>query len=202
MAANNLFRHNEFNANKEASPGFFEDNGRVKPIKLQGVPSEGFIMPIDSLYKWLDFIGESHEVVTNLKEGTEFDSLDKHILCKKYAVNPPKTSGNSSRQVQQWCKDKGLTPVTELYYGYAKDLYPDISISEHWNENFIQRLAEDKNFFMEELSLECHNDVPHEGIVIRIENGLSEAYKLKCFRFLGEESKSLDKGEVDIESDQ
>lgn len=26
-AANNLFRHNEFNANKEASPGFFEDNG-------------------------------------------------------------------------------------------------------------------------------------------------------------------------------
>lgn len=42
--------------------------GRVKPIKLQGVPSEGFIMPIDSLYKWLDFIGESHEVVTNLKE--------------------------------------------------------------------------------------------------------------------------------------
>lgn len=90
MAANNLFRHNEFNANKEASPGFFEDNGRVKPIKLQGVPSEGFIMPIDSLYKWLD-----------LKEGTEFDSLDKHILCKKYVVNPPKTSGNSSRQAKQ-----------------------------------------------------------------------------------------------------
>lgn len=82
LAANNLFRHNEFNANKEASPGFFEDNGRVKSIKLQGVPSEGFIMPIDSLYKWLDFIGESHEVVTNLKEGTEFDSLNKHILVR------------------------------------------------------------------------------------------------------------------------
>ena len=52
---------------------------------------------------------------------------------------------------------------------------------------------------MEELSPTCHNDVPHEGIVIRIENGLSEAYKLKCFRFLGE---SLDKGEIDIEADQ
>ena len=108
----------------------------------------------------------------------------------------------SARQVQQWCKDKGLTPVTELYYGYAKDLYPDISVSEHWNENFIQRLAEDKNFFMEELSPECRNDVPHEGIVIRIEDGLSGAYKLKCNRFLFAESKALDKGEVDIESDQ
>lgn len=103
----------------------------------------------------------------------------------------------SARQVQQWCKDKGLTPVTELYYGY-----PDISVSEHWNENFIQRLAEDKNFFMEELSPECHNDVPHESIVIRIEDGLSGAYKLKCNRFLFAESKALDKGEVDIEFDQ
>lgn len=108
----------------------------------------------------------------------------------------------SARQVQQWCKDKGLTPVEQLYYGYAKDLYPELDETEHWNENFIQKLANDKRFYMEELSPTCHNDVPHEGIVIRIENGLSEAYKLKCFRFLGEESKSLDKGEIDIEADQ
>lgn len=390
LAANNLFRHNEFNANKEASLGFFEDNGRVKPIKLQGVPSEGFIMPIDSLYKWLDFIGESHEVVTNLKEGTEFDSLDKHILCKKYVVNPPKTSGNSSRQakqpkgisklvenqfrfhydtvlikkcpwvikpndiisitskvhgtsgisadvlcerpkkwyervfefltrkeidntrydylwssrsvvknpyynettnggfygvdvwkfaddvvrphlqkgmtayyeivgylpnggaiqklggkafdygfeppksveeykygenfgiqiyrltytnpdgrvyefsarqVQQWCTKEGLKPVEEYYYGYAKDLYPELSLTEHWNENFIQKLASDKNFFMECESPTCNNKVPHEGVVIKIENSLSEAYKLKCIKFLEGESKSLDKGEVDIETE-
>ncbi len=74
--------------------------GRVKPIKLQGVPSEGFIMPIDSLYKWLDFIGESHEVVTNLKEGTEFDSLDKHILCKKYVVNSLLDKYNSGVKIK------------------------------------------------------------------------------------------------------
>ena len=83
--------------------------------------------------------------------------------------------------------------------GYTISVSKD---TEHWNENFIQRLAEDKNFFMEELSPECHNDVPHEGIVIRIEDGLSGAYKLKCNRFLFAESKALDKGEVDIESDQ
>lgn len=99
-------------------------------------------------------------------------------------------------------KDKGLIPVEQLYYGYAKKLYPELDETEHWNENFIQKLANDKRFHMEELSPTCHNDVPHEGIIIRIENGLSEAYKLKCFRFLGEESKSLDKGEIDIEADQ
>lgn len=74
-----------------------------------------------------------------------------------------------------------------------------INQSSKFNVNYA---ANDKRFYMEELSPTCHNDVPHEGIVIRIENGLSEAYKLKCFRFLGEESKSLDKGEIDIEADQ
>lgn len=396
LAANNLLRDKERNADKEATPGFFEDNGRVKIIKLQQVPSEGFIMPVDSLYKWLDFVGCKHEVITNMEIGTDFDSLDKSMLVQKYVVKRSQTPGPgnkqkqakqpkgldklvenqfrfhydtvlikkcpwvikpedlisittkvhgtsgisadvlcarplswkdkiakwlsdvptvkydelwssrkvvknqyynkevnggyygcdiwgeahkvlrpyltkgltlyyeiigylptgaaiqsmsgkafdygydlpifdpatqtykceygvnygiqiyritytnpdgivyefSARQVQQWCKDKGLVPVTELYYGYAKDLYPDLSTSEHWNENFIERLANDKNFYMEELSPTCHNDVPHEGIVIRNENGRSEAFKLKCIRFLEGESKALDRGEVDIESDQ
>ena len=61
----------------------------------------------------------------------------------------------SARQVQQWCKDKGLTPVEQLYYGYAKDLYPELDETEHWNENFIQKLANDKRFYMEELSPTC-----------------------------------------------
>lgn len=107
----------------------------------------------------------------------------------------------SARQVQQWCVKEGLKPVEEYYYGYAKDLYPDLSVSEHWNENFLQRLASDKNFFMECESPTCNNKVPHEGIVIKIENSLSEAYKLKCIKFLEGESKSLDKGEVDIETE-
>lgn len=338
LSANNQFRHIELNADKEAAPGYFEDNGRVKIIKLQGHVSEGFIMSIESITKWISSLGHT-ESITGIDAGTEFDRVGNLFICKKYVVKN-RTSGSSNktrtgkqpkglsklvdnqfrfhydtvlikkcpwivkpndiisivsegyygcdvwgeahkvlqpfltkgltlyyeiigwlptggaiqsmggkaydygydmpiwdpttqttpykynvhfgirvyritytnpdgivyefsaRQVQQWCKDKGLTPVTELYYGYAKDLYPDISVSEHWNENFIQRLAEDKNFFMEELSPECHNDVPHEGIVIRIEDGLSGAYKLKCNRFLFAESKALDKGEVDIESDQ
>lgn len=107
----------------------------------------------------------------------------------------------SARQVQQWCVKEGLKPVEEYYYGYAKDLYPELSLTEHWNENFIQKLASDKNFFMECESPTCNNKVPHEGVVIKIENSLSEAYKLKCIKFLEGESKSLDKGEVDIETE-
>ena len=63
----------------------------------------------------------------------------------------------------------------------------------------MARLANDKNFNMEMNSPSCNNKVPHEGLVIKIENMKSEAFKLKCFKFLDKEGKELDKGETNIE---
>lgn len=409
LSANNLFRDKEKNTNKEEG-GFFEDSCRVKALRLQNYPSEGFIMPVESLYTWLTSLGFTGSIITNLAPGVEFDCIDDKVLCKKYIPKNSKTPGQpgnggkitkklnrgidkvidnqfrfhydttlikkcphviepnslisitakvhgtsgisayvlcakdicvatkatvwisnyilnpiwrllgmgrnvsnaqtedydylwssrsvvknqyynpqvtegyygvdiwkyadevvrphlvkgmtayyeiigflpnggaiqkaggkafdygymppkegesytygkhfgiqiyrvtytnpdgvvyefSARQVQQWCTKHGLDPVEQYYYGYAKDLYPDLGIFNHWNENFMARLANDKNFYMEMESPTCTNDVPHEGIVIKIENSLSEAYKLKCFKFLEKESKALDKGEIDIESE-
>lgn len=105
----------------------------------------------------------------------------------------------SAREVQQWCKINGLIPVEEFYYGYAKDLYKDLDITEHWQENFIDRLANDKNFYMELNSPDCTNKVPHEGIVIKKEDMIPAAVKLKCFAFLNKEQQQLDAGESNIE---
>lgn len=128
---------------------------------------------------------------------------EKHFKVRVYRVTLTNVDGIvhefSAREVQQWCKQVGLTPVTEYYYGCAKDLYPDLNPSEHWTENFMARLANDKNFNMELNSPSCNNKVPHEGIVIKIENMKSEAFKLKCFKFLDKEGKELDKGENNIE---
>ena len=44
LAYGNLYRHTEKNNKPEAKAGFFEDNGRVKAIKLRGIVSEGFLM--------------------------------------------------------------------------------------------------------------------------------------------------------------
>ena len=41
----NLYKHKELNKNSEQS-GMFEDNGRVKAIRLRGEISEGFIIPV------------------------------------------------------------------------------------------------------------------------------------------------------------
>ena len=128
-----------------------------------------------------------------------------HFKVLVYRITMTNADGNvhefSAREVQQWCQYNGLTPVTEYYYGYAKDLYPDLNPDEHWNKNFLQRLANDKNFNMEMNSPTCNNKVPHEGIVIKSENMKSEAFKLKCFKFLDKEGKALDKGESNIEDE-
>jgi tRNA-binding EMAP/Myf-like protein len=103
----------------------------------------------------------------------------------------------SPRQVQQWCNKVGLIPVTELYYGKAIDLYGHFDNSE----SFIEELSQDKNFYMEMNSPDCVNKVPHEGIVIKIDDGIARAFKLKTFAFLNKEQVLLDKGEENIEDE-
>lgn len=104
----------------------------------------------------------------------------------------------SAREVQVWCKNRGLTPMLEYYYGRAGDLYGDHT-PEDFSKNFMLALANDKSFHMEENSPECNNKVPHEGIVIRKESMRPEAWKVKCFKFLGKEQEALLSGEDNIE---
>ena len=136
------------------------------------------------------------------KEGEKYE-LGKHFDIYVYRVTMTNVDGKvhefSAKEVQQWCMFTGLQSVKEWYYGYADDLYSDLAPSEHWNENFLQRLANDKQFHMELNSPSCANKVPHEGVVIKMENMKSEAFKLKCFKFLDKEGKELDNGEVNIE---
>ena len=136
------------------------------------------------------------------KEGDKYQH-GVHFKVLVYRLTYTNVDGNvhefSAKEVQQWSKFMGLTPVMEYYYGYASELYPDLKADEHWNENFLARLANDKNFHMECDSPTCDNKVPHEGVVIKVENMKSEAFKLKCFKFLDKEGKALDKGELNIE---
>ena len=50
-------------------------------------------------------------------------------------------------------------------------------------------------------SPDCVNKVPHEGIVIKIDDGIARAFKLKTFAFLNKEQVLLDKGEENIEDE-
>lgn len=116
----------------------------------------------------------------------------------------------SPLEVQTWCKNHDLRACEQFYYGPAGDLYPDLYQTinsedrlyvEDWNMQFIEHLANDKNFYMEEYSPDCVNKVPHEGIVLKKDDMVSRAWKLKTFMHLNSEQADLDKGESNIEDE-
>lgn len=92
-------------------------------------------------------------------------------------------------------------PITIFYHGTLSDLYPDLSLTEHWHENVLEAMRADKKHFgMEKNEPMCNNKVPREGIVIRkCDDEFVEAFKLKCAKFLERERAEIDNGEVDME---
>lgn len=90
LSANNLLRDKTQNRVKEIA-GFFEENGRVRAVKLRGEKSEGFFIPIESLKPML--AGEYDE--RHFPVGLEFDTINGNTVCKKYVI-PVRGSGLSN----------------------------------------------------------------------------------------------------------
>ena len=87
-----------------------------------------------------------------------------------------------------------------MFYGTLAELYPEISTEEHWHENVLEALKNEKKFLMEEMEPMCINKVPREGFVIRkAHDPIKEAWKLKTVKFSFREASQMDAGEVDME---
>ena len=96
----------------------------------------------------------------------------------------------------------------EMYYGNLSNIYTKEEIPHDFNfgTSFFNKIKNDKIFSMETIDTECKGvSVPFEGLVFRFESSnyidKISSYKLKCFRFLELESKSLDKDITDIETE-
>lgn len=114
----NLYRHTDKNSNPEKS-GFFEDNGRVKAIKLKGLISEGFLLPYEIFSNFIvDYTNkELNDVVSN----TEFDSVEDNgkefWICKKYIIKSTQhySNGPSAKQ------PKGISKIVEDQFRFHYD---------------------------------------------------------------------------------
>lgn len=107
-------------------------------------------------------------------------------------------------QVKERCTELGVEHVPEIMYGEA-DLFAGAGEAtgfdlDEWQKQYLEYLRQ--KFVYDQDSQFCTNKVPEEGICLRKEGLNIEVFKLKSFRFLEYETKSLDKGEVDIETEQ
>lgn len=117
----------------------------------------------------------------------------------------------SARNLQQYCRSRGLFSVIEDFYGTVYDFTTYLCNNPHevnldpevesgpFEEHFLKCLI---SRYLERPCGWCNNKVPAEGIVVRIDQPEFEAYKLKSLAFLTHETKMLDEGVADIESEQ
>lgn len=101
--------------------------------------------------------------------------------------------------VEERAKQLNVKSALTLYYGPAVDVYPDITAQslELWQDQFLKKLQEE---YLEKDCIFHPKGVAAEGICIRKEGLILDTFKLKSFRFFEHETKLLDKGEEDIES--
>jgi hypothetical protein len=104
----------------------------------------------------------------------------------------------SAKQVNRWCKEHGILPVPELFYGKAKE-FLDVNEDEFNTDYLLEKII--KEFLKGDCYI-CKNKVPMEGIVVRVDKLNGQAFKLKNFAFSQRETKAHDKGETNIEDTQ
>ncbi len=123
--------------------------------------------------------------MTNEGSVREFDIWEVVEFTNKLVAEHPQIKNN-------------IFNLPLLYHGRLCDLYPDIDVANHWHENFVARLKQEKDLFkMECKEPLCKNSVWREGIIIRVENDpIKEAFKLKCANYLKTESDDISKGVV------
>ena len=102
LFTNNLYNNSLLNSNAreedaEQHKGFFEKTGRVRMIKLRGVPSYGFLFRKSSLVK---LYPELERIDLDQYVGTSFDTVCGDILVKSYVpyIKHTTTTSRTSRR--------------------------------------------------------------------------------------------------------
>ena len=131
------------------------------------------------------------------------DEVKSKLMVYRITVNDQELEISDVIAFGQYLKDYLGDVIIDfplLYHGTLAELYPEISTTEHWHENVLEALKNEKKFLMEEMEPMCINKVPREGFVIRKANDpIKRAFKLKTTKFFEREAKQIDNGEVDIE---
>jgi hypothetical protein len=130
-----------------------------------------------------------------------------HYKVYVYRITFTNEDGNVSelswKQIKSYCDYFGIRYVPEYYFGKLIDFdksFKKIKSDDEFNEAVIKILEEK---YLEKYCEFCGNKVPSEGIVLRVDKLFNfDAYKLKSFAFMLNETKNLDDNVIDIESEQ
>lgn len=146
----------------------------------------------------------------------DYGNRPKHSFLMIYRITTDESNGKREWEISE-VKDftinlmkilpkseyLSIHPIDILAEDSLRNLYPNVSVSGHWNEDIIDALRKDEKLGFEKMEPLCRNKVPREGIVVRkIGDVIPEAWKLKAIAFLNKEAKEIDKGNTNMEMNQ
>lgn len=104
---NNLIRKKDENGNNIG--GYLDpDKRNITAVKLRGEKSEGLVMPIETLSKYVD--------INTLKDGDKITVLNGHKICCKYIPHNKRRRNNTPQTVKKTKQQK-----EKITYSYFKE---------------------------------------------------------------------------------
>lgn len=149
-------------------------------------------------YEIVGYIPSSSSPIQRIK-GCDYNYGCAHGEYKIAVYRITLTSGDGCPVEYSWdkmkerCAEMQVPMVQEFFYGRAMEVFPELNLVEHWNQNFVVSL---KNKYLDQKATDCQGSPPDEGIVVRVEKPSIECYKMKGELFLLGESGAKDKDEV------
>ena len=147
---NNLFRQPQLNRDPTVKAGFFENNSRVRAMKLRGEKSEGFWTTLDTL----TWTGVN---ISQLKEGEEFTKLKDCLVCEKYYTKATKTAMKNGKPGEQKKR-----PIADTFPTFKKHF------STSHLRSSIGTIPGDAVIYITE---KCHGCVDKDTIIDTLEEG-------------------------------
>jgi hypothetical protein len=122
----NSFENQSLNDNRDKK-GFFKDQGRVRAVKLRGVPSEGYVIPAREFLVWIYSGGYPFDVSVTLEAldiGKEFDTIElpsgkETLFCEKYIPKQQHSSGPANQPRKD--KAKRFNRLVEGQFHFHND---------------------------------------------------------------------------------
>ena len=164
--------------------GYYNDTN--KAIQVRGGKDYDYGCPVGT-NRFMPY-----RIVTKNEDGTkhEWNVMDVYDWTINLAHEHPEL-------------DKYIQPIVIVYHGTLADLYPQIDVQNHWHENVLEAMKNDKKT----LGLEVYEPlckkakVWREGVVLRVDDDVvNEAFKLKSVNYSEKERDDYDKGIVDAEA--
>lgn len=175
-------------ANKEQNHFYSTDIWSFEGEKLRGLIPENYML-FGELIGWT---ADGAPIQSGYTYGIEQNKCELYIYRVAFINDRGLSHDLSWNQMQEFCKERGLKVVPEIWTGKIKDL----NVSQYLDKRLFDEghraclhLGEDKK-------------IVDEGVVVRIERRVPYMLKAKSPIFLEFESKILDQDLPDMEEDQ